>query len=133
MPMPEKIQIQGLASLTFAAVLRATSTILAGDLGFPYDQIVQVRVAISEMFDLLFPTPGEQPVEVQVVFDLYADRIEMTLSGTVTLPDEVTHSPDNVPGIQVLRGLVDELTVTPAEGGRTVVSVSKTKQQGSST
>ena len=123
------VSLEGDAGQTFVNVLRAAAAILAGDLGFPYDQTIQLRVAVSEMYDLVFEGPSQEETRrrttVSVRFDLSARGIGVSLLGASTLAIGDEDRPETIEGAEVLASLVDELVITPLGDGRTIVHVRK--------
>ena len=130
--MQEGIEIYGVTSPTMINVLRGAGTIIAGDMDFPYDRMVQIRVAVSEMYDILCQPPsqengGEGGTEVWARFTPRADGTEVSLSGFSRTPVEMTDGPSGIDGLEVLRSIVDELSVTAEEDGKTTLWIAKRK------
>lgn len=122
------LALTGATGRTIARVLKAAVTILAGDLGCPYDQIVQIRVATSEMSDLFLSKPSEglesdRPIQVSVRLDRYANRLEISLTGVLMTPHDLIDGAQNIESMKVLRSLVDELRVTLDKQGTTTVCI----------
>ena len=70
----------------YVPILRATTGIVAGTLAFSYDEIMEVRTAISEVFDLaLSHALQEEPAtgrhELAIRFTLEPGKVEIVASG----------------------------------------------------
>lgn len=62
----------------YLPILRATTGVVAGVVGFNYDEIMQLRVAVSEVFDLALKhiTLGRWASEVNELAEDIADKLE---------------------------------------------------------
>ena len=86
-------------------VARLTAAGLAGRLGFNFDEIEDVKIAVDELCFALVGTKGRDG-DLTVVYRLLDDALEIEGSGTFT-----TDAPNPVPSelsAQILAAVVDE-------------------------
>ena len=133
-PDPHTLILSGTATATFADTIRATTTVVAGDWGFPYDQILQLRVAVSEMYDLVVApdgscTGGHGPCELSVRFSPGDAGIEIELSaGPIAAgPDTDDQSADERQAL--LASLVDDVFLSQRADGSLVVRIVKARSR----
>ena len=97
----------------YLTLVRAAVGVISGGMPFSYDEIIQLRVAISEAVQMVtqWATQGEtKPIEAQLVvrFTVDSDRLAILL----TVPDGAARSGTAEPdeeGPALLQSLVDEV------------------------
>ena len=97
----------------YLTLVRAAVGVISGGMSFNYDEIIQLRVAISEAVQMVtqWATQGEtKPIEAQLVvrFTVDSDRLAILL----TVPDGAARSGTAEPdeeGLALLQSLVDEV------------------------
>ncbi len=115
----------------YLQVLRTTTGVIAGTISFTYDQIMQLRVVISEVFDLAINyVEGKHPSadvhNLAVRFATDPDKIEILITG----PKNYTDLLDREEGKEsqaLLRGLMDEVEFGAEEAGESVIRMVKYK------
>ena len=121
----ETIEVRLPPRLEYAGVLRAAVGVIAGGMSFNYDEIMQIRTALTEAFELAAAafTPQETEAEsshMSVTFAVRQDRIEIELAdpghGITRLGEEAEEESK-----ALLTSLVDELEMGPGGGGRRVI------------
>jgi len=113
----------------YLAVLRATVGVIGGVLSFNYGEIMQLRVVVSEVFNLAIKhvTPAERISEVHeldVRFSIQHDKIEIVIAG----PKDYTNYLNTQEGgesLALLRSLIDEVEFGAEVVGKTVVRMVK--------
>ncbi len=100
----------------YLPVIRATAGVIAGGMSFNYDEIVQVRVAVAEAFDLTMlrnnlrkDHPGG--TELVVRFTVSLDRLEILIPA-LTGAGESVASQEETESVAVLHSLMDEMVFT---------------------
>ena len=93
----------------YLPVLRATVGVIAGAMNFNYDQIVQLRVAVSEVFDLAISgLTGQMSIpdvtELDVSFSAGQGRLEIEM-----VPDTQGGRGINLPDHEESQALLDSL------------------------
>ncbi|TET40719.1 MAG: hypothetical protein E3J66_06535 [Dehalococcoidia bacterium] len=117
--------------LEYSPILRATTGAVAGVISFNYDEIMQLRVAVSEVFEqaMKYVTPGRGVSEVNelaVRFLGYLDRIEILIAGP---KDYTSHlnTQDGKESLALLRTLTDEVKFDAKVAGKSLVRMVKYK------
>ena len=93
----------------YLPVLRATVGVIAGAMNFNYDEIVQLRVAVSEVFELaMSQLTGQKSIpdvkELDVSFLAGLERLEIEMAPST----QVEHGID-ITGQEESRALLDSL------------------------
>jgi anti-sigma regulatory factor (Ser/Thr protein kinase) len=97
----------------YLPVLRATLGVVAGSMSFDYDEIMQLRVAVSEAFELAIEhvqaqrDPPEN-VSLSVTFVAYPDRLEITVMDPGA-PSGAVESAEDVESKVVIESLLDSV------------------------
>ncbi len=118
----------------YLGVLRATTGVIAGDMSFNYDQIIQLRTAVGEAFELAIKsiTKIKQDSKVGqliVRFAIEPDRLEIR----VPAPTGYTTyhlTEDEMESRALLASLVDELEFGAGAAGEPMVHMVKYKVAG---
>jgi anti-sigma regulatory factor (Ser/Thr protein kinase) len=103
--------------------------VIAGDMLFNYDEIVQLRIAVSEAFDLAVRAAGEiiTPVvitEVEVRFIIALDRLEVNIPYPQEGVEQITNEA-NEESLALLKSLVDEVELTGGTAGNPLIRLLK--------
>lgn len=113
----------------YLPILRATTGVVAGVISFNYDEIMQLRMAVSEVFDLAIKhvTPGSgisQVNELAVRFPVHPDKLEIVIMG----PKDYTsylNTGEGRESLALLGSLTDELEFGGEVAGKTLVCMVK--------
>ena len=124
--------------LQYLPVLRATTRAIAGGMSFNYDEIIQLRVAVSEAFELAikFVTMQEQISEVGDLvfrFQVGPDKIE------ILIPSPENYAYTSQPQSEeweesqaLIKSLTDELELGAGAGEKPLIRMVKYKPEGTS-
>ncbi len=115
----------------YLPVLRATVGVIAGAISFDYNEIIQLRVAISEVFDLALKQAARQELaaegnELAVRFTIGPGKVEIL----TTSPADYTSQYDSEEEKEsraLLESLMDEVEISAGPGGKTLVRMGKYK------
>ena len=118
----------------YLPVLRTTTGVVAGSQSFGYDQIMQLRVAVTEVFDLAMDRlaragQGATENELAVRFMMEPDKLEIMIAG----PESYVVPPDSEEGkksLALLKSLTDAVEFGIEAAGRTGVRMVKYKSTG---
>ena len=126
---PDVIVLRLPPKLQYLPVVRAAMGVIAGDMSFNYDEIVQLRVAVSEAFELAVKAAGEviTPVvitEVEVRFIIAVDRLEVNIPYPREGVDQITNE-SNEECLALLKSLVDEVDLTGGAVGTPLIRLAK--------
>ena len=113
----------------YVTILRATMRVVAGMISFNYDEIMQLRIAVSEVFYLAMKhvTSGEQTSEVNeltIHFLVRPDKIEVLIAGPKDFTSYLNRE-EGKENLALLRSLVDEVEFGAEEAGKSLVRVVK--------
>ena len=96
----------------YQSVVRAVTTVLAGEMSFTYDDVIQLRVAAAEVFDLAVLAAGPQaPEQVVVQFQTYPDHIEIAASCDHQSLTDYVSSPGGQESVVLLQSLMDQAEI----------------------
>ena len=120
----------------YLPVLRATIGVIAGAMSFNYDEIIQVRAAASEAFDMAikYLTAGEGVSEVReldVRFVVAPGKLEISFP----VPEDYSYPgrldiEEEKQSEALLKSLMDELEFGAGEAGKPLIRMVKYKRAG---
>lgn len=98
----------------YLPILRATTGVVAGVVGFNYDEIMQLRVAVSEVFDLALKhiTLGRWASEVNELAEDIADELSEQMEDDPELRRKIVDAAVANPEFKkrIVKKLVEELS-----------------------
>ena len=114
----------------YLPVFRATIGVIAGAMSFNYDQIVQLRVAVSEAFDLAikYVTRVSEVNALAVRFTVEPDKLEILIpppESYVGHGDSQGESEEEKESKVLLESLMDELEFGAGDPGKPIVRMVK--------
>ena len=119
-PTNDNIQLTIPLKAEYLPVLRATVGVIAGVLAFNYDEIMQLRVAVSEVFNLAMGQLREQPPaevpELAVSISAQPDGLEILLtspSGFLPVLDGLADDES----LALLNSLLDKVEMSHGKAG----------------
>ena len=115
----------------YLSVLRATVGVIAGEMSFNYDEIIQLRVAVSEAFNMAVRWYAEaEPIpasmELAVRFIVGRDRLEISIPnpGDHRAPPPLE---EEIESQALLESLMDEVEFGGQVFGKALVQMAKHK------
>ena len=101
------------AKAEFLPLVRASAGVIAGGLSFRYDEIVQLRTAIAEAFELTAhhvrdDQGGSATVNITIRFTITADRLEIVIP-TIEESTSTVGSQERAESEALLKSLMDEV------------------------
>ena len=124
----DAVELELPAKTAYLPVLRAAIGVVAGTESFKYDEIVQLRIAVSEAFglaiDRLDTGSGlSRPGSLKIRCVVAPDSLEVLVAHPVsTIAEE---SPEEAEGRAVIRSLVDRMELDEDETGAQVLRLVK--------
>ena len=116
MPRQDEVRLTVPATPEYLRLARVTATGLASRLGFTYDQVEDLRLAIDELCFALIGSKGRLGT-VSLQYAVTAEALEVV--GTGRFDDDMATGPSlNDFSQQILRALVDEYGVARDDDGR---------------
>ena len=113
----------------YLTLVRAAVGVISGGMSFNYDEIIQLRVAVSEAVQLATQWATQEEIEVtgaQLVmqFTVNSDRLAILLTVPEELARPITAEPDEE-GRALLQSLVDEVEFSGGAAGELLIRMVK--------
>lgn len=115
----ERVVMSIPARAEYVGVVRLAAAAIAGRMAFGYDDVEDLKVAVSEGCSEAILSGGE---EVQIQFDVAPDRLEILITGGLGTAAE--RAQDSGLGLLLMRVLMDEVH-TERQGGRQLLRIIK--------
>ncbi|HDR4483403.1 anti-sigma B factor RsbW [Bacillus sp. AF62] len=128
----EKIEMKIPAKAEYVAIIRLTMAGVANRMGFAYDDIEDMKIAISEACTNIVQHAYKEDVgEIAIVFGLYENRLEIMVVdngvsfdfnnlkrkvGPYDISKPVEHLPENGLGLYLINTLMDDIQIMHDEG-----------------
>lgn len=93
----------------FVSTARLTASSVANRLGFNIDEVEDIKVAVSEVCNIILSRAGNQLVQFKISFEIYKDRLEITFTGENTELQCFEDTLDNEYGIYIMKALMDSV------------------------
>ncbi len=111
-PTQEIIELRLPLKLEYLSVIRTTVGVIAGTLGFTYDEVVQLRVALTEIFELAthlaeHESP-EDPGDISFRFEPQPDGLGVRVDASVNVVSDLV-AEDQDEGRALLNTLMDSV------------------------
>jgi anti-sigma regulatory factor (Ser/Thr protein kinase) len=120
------------ARVEYIPVLRAVAGVVAGALSFSYDEIIALRVAVSEAFGLALrhtrgggPNGGSEGIKVSFVIAVGHLEVVIAAPGVKFAEGE---NAEDVESRAVLESLVNSVTIGDGRSGERVISLVKHRE-----
>ncbi len=113
----------------YLQVLRAAAGVIAGTLSFTYDEVMQLRAAVSEAFNVALgqaEAAGEAGEELTVRFRVDLAALEIQLEGPEGLVSSLQR-PEREESKVLLESLMDEVDIDHDAAGKQVLRMTKRK------
>ena len=127
--MADVIEVRLPSAPDYLPLLRATVGVLAGIKSFNYDEIIQLRVAITEAFDLATRKAKQEGApaisdEVSIRFVVAANRIEILVSNRPGFIGQIDVERE-AESCTVLESLMDEVRFGSGADNEPLISMTK--------
>ena len=115
----------------YLTLVRATVGVISGGMSFNYDEIIQLRVAVSEAVQMATNWVTQEEIEATgaqlvVRFTVKPDRLTILLTVPEGLSHPVTAQPDEE-GLALLQSLTDEVEFGGGAAGELLIRMVKYK------
>ena len=130
--MSYTIELRVPPQLEHQLVARAVIGVIAGGLSFNYDEIIQLRVAVSEAFEVMLrriqrASPDSSPSEVAIRFNVDTDSVEVLIPAWPAITGYFATEED-AESQALLESLMDEIKLNGGNEGEPVVRMLKRKE-----
>ena len=115
----------------YLTLVRAAVGVISGGMSFNYDEIIQLRVAVSEAVQMATQWATQEEIEATgaqlvVRFTVDPDRLEILLPVPEGLARPITAEPDEE-GLALLQSLVEEVEFGGGAAGEHLIRLVKYK------
>jgi len=115
----------------YLPILRATTGAVAGVVSFNYDEIMQLRVAVSEVFDIAIKYVAQEERvsemnELAARFLVHPDKLEILIMGPRNYTGYLNRE-EGKESLALLRSLMDEVEFGAEIAGKTLLRMVKYK------
>jgi anti-sigma regulatory factor (Ser/Thr protein kinase) len=127
--LADVIEIKLPPTSEYLAVVRATIGVIAGNMSFNYDEVIQLRVAVSEVFNLAAEWIAEdaEPLdtrELAIRFVVDGNKLE------ILVPNQISHAvsltgDQMVESKALLESLMDEVEIGEEVGQDPLIRIAK--------
>jgi len=127
--LADVIEIKLPPTSEYLAVVRATIGVIAGNMSFNYDEVIQLRVAVSEVFNLAAEWIAEdaEPLdtrELALRFVVDGNKLE------ILIPNQISHAvsltgDQMVESKALLESLMDEVEIGEEVGQDPLIRIAK--------
>lgn len=126
------IEIRIPPKLKHQQVARSAIGVIAGGISFNYDEIIQLRVAMSEAFEIMLrrvqrADSGSSPSEVTILFNIDTDSIEVLIPRWPRIAGYAATEEDDE-SRALLESLMDEIHLNGDAEGEPVIRMLKHKE-----
>ena len=130
--LSDVIEVRVPPKLEHQSVARAAIGVIAGGLSFNYDEIIQLRVAVSEAFEIMLrrvqrTNSESSPSEVIIRFNTDVDSVEVLIPAWPSIPGYVATEED-AESQALLESLMDEIMLGGDDDGEPVVRMFKRRE-----
>ena len=130
--LSDVIELRVPPKLEHQSVARAAIGVIAGGLSFNYDEIIQLRVAVSEAFEVMLrrvekTDPEASPSEVTIRFITDPDSVEVLIPAWPSIAGYVATEED-AESQALLESLMDEIMLDGGNEDGPVVRMLKRKE-----
>lgn len=113
----------------YVAVLRATTGVIAGEMSFNYDEVMQLRVAVSEVFDIAIGIVAQrngasEDGELVARFVAGSDQLEILITAPVDYTSYL-HTQEGYESLGLLESLADKVEFEAFDSDKTLVRLAK--------
>lgn len=117
--MTEHVAMTIPARPEYVGVVRLAAAAIAGRMAFGYDEVEDLKVAVSEACSEAILNAGSR---VEIQFEVAPDRLEILVAGEADPGEERAQESDM--GLLLMRVLMDEVR-TERQGGRRLIRLIK--------
>ena len=132
--MADVIEVRLPPSPDYLPVIRATVGVLAGIMSFNYDEILQLRIAVSEAFNLATRWAKKEgevtgPDEVSLRFVVAADKIEILVTNRLGFIGQIDTERE-LESCATLESLMDEVQFGGGAAYEPLIRMTKSNTAG---
>jgi serine/threonine-protein kinase RsbW len=93
----------------FVSTARLTASSVANRIGFNIDEVEDIKVAVSEVCNIILSRSGNELVQFKISFEIYKERLEITFTGENTELECFEGTLENEYGLYIMKALMDSV------------------------
>ena len=132
--MADVIEVRLPPTPDYLPIVRATVGVLSGIMSFNYDEIIQLRVAVSEAFNLATRWAKKEdgvnsPDEVSMRFVVAVDKIEILVTNRLGFTGQID-TESEMESCTTLKSLMDEVLFGDGAANEPLIKMTKSNTAG---
>jgi len=97
------------AKSEFVSTARLTASSVASRIGFNIDEIEDIKVAVSEVCNIVLSKVGDDLIQYKISFEINNDKLEITFTGGETELGCFESTVENEYGLYIMKALMDSV------------------------
>lgn len=91
----------------YVSTARLTASSVANRIGFNIDEVEDIKVAVSEVCNIILSKVGNELVQYRISFEIFEDRLQITFIGDKAELPYFGDTLENEYGIYIMKALMD--------------------------
>ena len=91
----------------YVSTARLTASSVANRVGFNIDEVEDIKVAVSEVCNIILSRAGNELVQYRISFEIFEDRLQITFIGDKADLPCFGDTLENEYGIYIMKALMD--------------------------
>jgi len=97
------------AKVEYVSTARITASSVANRIGFNIDEIEDIKVAVSEVCNMILSKTGDKISQYQIAFEINSDKLVITFTGNENALDCYDSVVENEYGLYIMKALMDSV------------------------
>ncbi|MHB8061843.1 MAG: ATP-binding protein [Ruminiclostridium sp.] len=97
------------AKSEFVSTARLTASSVASRIGFNIDEVEDIKVAVSEVCNIILSKMGDEISQYKISFGIDSDKLEITFTGDEIELDCFDSTVENEYGLYIMKALMDSV------------------------
>jgi len=97
------------AKSEFVSTARLTASSVANRIGFNIDEVEDIKVAVSEVCNIILSKVGDEIRQYKISFEINSDQLEITFTGSETELGCFEGTLENEYGLYIMKALMDSV------------------------
>lgn len=93
----------------YVSTARLTASSIANRIGFNIDEVEDIKVAVSEVCNIILSRAGQTVKQYKVSFEICNDKLEITFTGNETPFECFGDAIENDYGVYIMKALMDSV------------------------
>jgi len=97
------------AKSEFVSTARLTASSVANRIGFNIDEVEDIKVAVSEVCNIILSKVGDEIRQYKISFEINSDQLEITFTGSETELGCFEGTLEDEYGLYIMKALMDSV------------------------